>query len=133
MKKSRGASRDRHGRGVRRPLWSPRFEAGIARTGNFEATVQDAAAFLRDAFPEVFANLVVVVQDLPPLTGELNSIRRYAFRRETSTVYIFRVPIQRFRTSGDALEEIFRIEAFVIEAAAEMVGRDPRDFLSDLG
>jgi hypothetical protein len=132
IRKSRGASRDRHGRGIRRPLWSPRFEPGIAREGNFEATVEDCAAYLRDAFPEVFADLQVVVRDLPPLLGEITSIRRYAYRREISTVYLYRVPIQRFRTEADPLAEIFRIESYVIEAAAEMMGRDPRDFLENL-
>ena len=42
---------------------------------------------------------------------------------------VFRIPIQRFRYRLDPLEEMFRIESYVIEAAAEMVGRDPRDFM----
>ena len=131
-RKPRGAARDRHGRGIRRPLWSPRFEPGVAREGNFEATVQDAAAYLRDAFPEIFAELIVVVRDLPPMLGEINSIRRFAYRREINTVYIYRIPIQRFRATLDPVEEIFRVESYVIEAAAEMAGRDPRDFMGNL-
>jgi len=131
-RKSRGASRDRHGRGVRRPLWSPRFEPGIAREGNFDSTVQDCAAYLRDAFPDVFASLIVVVRDLPPMHGEITSVRRYSYRRELDTVYIYRVPIQRIGAEQDPLTEIFRVESYVIEAAAEMVGRDPRDFMENL-
>ena len=127
--RSRGHSRDRHGRGVRRPLWSPRFEPGVARIGNFESTVQDAAEYLRSDFPDVFSELRVLVRDLPPLHGEIKSIRRYSHRRDTNTVIIYRIPIQRFRFRLDPIEEMFRIESYVIEAAAEMVGRDPRDFL----
>ena len=70
-----------------------------------------------------------MVRDLPPLHGEITSIRRYSYRRETNTVIVFRIPIQRFRYRIDPLEEMFRIESYVIEAAAEMVGRDPRDFM----
>ncbi|MEY4744048.1 MAG: hypothetical protein RIR34_1387 [Actinomycetota bacterium] len=129
VNRSRGNSRDRHGRGVRRPLWSPRFEPGVARIGNFESTVQDAAEYLRTEYPDVFSELRVLVRDLPPLHGEIKSIRRYSYRRDTSTVIVFRIPIQRFRYRLDPLEEMFRIESYVIEAAAEMVGRDPRDFM----
>lgn len=125
----RANRRDRHGRGVRRPLWSPRFEPGVARVGNFEATVQDAAEYLRTEYSDVFRDLRVLIRDLPPLQGEINSIRRYSHRRETNTVIIYRIPIQRFRFRIDPLEEMFRIESYVIEAAAEMVGRDPRDFM----
>jgi len=129
VNRSRGSRRDRHGRGVRRPLWSPRFEPGVARIGNFESTVQDAAEYLRTEYPDVFSELRVLVRDLPPLHGEIKSIRRYSYRRETNTVIVFRIPIQRFRFRIDPIEEMFRIESYVIEAAAEMVGRDPRDFM----
>lgn len=127
--RSRAKARDRHGRGIRRPLWSPRFEPGVARVGDFAATVEDAAEYLRTEFPADFENLEVVVRDLPLLHGDLNSVRKYAFRRDTNTVYIYRIPIQRFRASNNQLTEIFRIESYVIEAAAEMIGRDPRFYL----
>ena len=75
VNRSRGSRRDRHGRGVRRPLWSPRFEPGVARIGNFESTVQDAAEYLRTEYPDVFSELRVLVRDLPPLHGEIKSMR----------------------------------------------------------
>jgi hypothetical protein len=131
QKKVRGLSRDRHGRGVRRPLWSPKFEPGLARVGNFASTVEDAASYLREIYPETFAELAVEVRDIPPLKGELNSLRRFAFHRESNTVYVYRVPIQFTGRRRDPIDEMFRIETLVIEAAAEMMGRDPRDFLED--
>lgn len=131
QKRVRGLSRDRHGRGIRRPLWSPKFEPGLARVGNFAATVEDAASYLREVYPETFADLSVEVRDIPPLKGELTSMRRFAFHRESNTVFVYRVPVQFTGRRRDPVDEMFRIEALVIEAAAEMVGRDPRDFFEE--
>lgn len=128
-KKTRGNSRDRHGRGVRRPLWSPRFEPGVARQGNFAETVEDTANYLRNSFPDDFAQLKVLVRDLPPLHASNDKLRRYAFHAGTNTVYIYRIPIKYLGRALDPMEEIMRIDSYVIEAAAEMIGRDPRDFL----
>jgi hypothetical protein len=126
------SSRDRHGRGVRRPLWSPRFEPGLARRRNFNDTVQDAVGYLRANFPDEFAQLQAEVRDLPSTTADSVSangrMRRYAFNRETHTVIVYRIPIKYLGRAEDAIEELMRIESYVIEAAAEMIGRDPRDF-----
>jgi hypothetical protein len=121
--------RDRHGRGIRRPLWSPRFEPGVARLGNFNDTVQDTAAYLRTRYPEEFGALVALVRDFPPISTDSTRLRRYAFHRETSTIYIYRIPIKYLGRAWDQVEELMRVESYVIEAAAEMIGRDPRDFL----
>jgi len=124
------ARRDRHGRGVRRPLWSPKFQPGMARQRNFSDTVQDTAAYLRETFPTDFPELKAVVRDLPPLHADGNArLRRYAFHRDSNTVYIYRIPIKYLGRAYDPLEEMMRVESYVIEAAAEMIGRDPRDFL----
>ncbi len=131
QKKVRGLSRDRHGRGIRRPLWSPKFEPGLALIGNFASTVEDAASYLREVYPETFAGLSVEVRDIPPLQGDLTSMRRFAFHRESNTVYVYRVPIQFTGRRRDPIDEMFRIEGLVIEAASEMMGRDPRDFLGE--
>jgi hypothetical protein len=104
----------------------------MARQRNFEDTVQETAAYLRGAFPEEFANLKAEVRDLPPMHAEslnANRIRRFAFIRETSTVYLYRIPIKYLGRAYDQVEELMRVESYVIEAAAEMIGRDPRDFL----
>jgi hypothetical protein len=126
---NRVSKRDRHGRGVRRPTWSPLFAPGVARVGNFNDTVQDTAAYLRNRFPDEFANLVAVVREFAPLHSESTKVRRYAYHRETNTIYLYRVPIKYLGRQHDELAEIMRVESYVIEAAAEMVGRDPRDFL----
>jgi len=132
-KKTRATSRDRHGRGVRRPLWSPRFEPGVARQGNFADTVADAANYLRTNFPDDFDGLTVLVRDLPPMHPDTKKIRRYAHHLETKTIYIYRIPIKYLGRAHDPVEEIMRIDSYVIEAAAEMVGKDPRDFMDPEG
>jgi hypothetical protein len=93
--------------------------------------VEDAASYLREVYPETFSELTVEIRDVPPLKGELTSMRRFAFHRESNTVYVYRVPIQFTGRRRDPIDEMFRIEGLVIEAAAEMVGRDPRDFFED--
>ena len=125
-----GRSRDRHGRGVRRPLWSPRFAPGIARKRGFADLVEDTANYLRSNFPTDFANLVVVVRDLPPMfaTEDSQLTRRFAVQRESNTVYVYRIPIKYFGRAWDPIEEAMRVESYVIEGAAELVGKDPRDF-----
>jgi len=128
-KKNRGTARDRHGRGVRRPLWSPRFQPGVARQGNFSDAVEDTANYLRNNFPDDFSGLKVIVRDMPPMHSETTKFRRYAHHAETKTVYIYRIPIKYLGRASDPFEEIMRIDSYVIEAAAEMIGRDPRDFL----
>lgn len=105
------------------------FEPGVARVGNFNDTVQDTAAYLRQRFPDDFANLVALVRELPPLHQQTTKVRRFAFHRETNTIYLYRVPIKYLGRAWDPVEEIMRVESYVIEAAAEMVGKDPRDFL----
>lgn len=127
-----GSSRDRHGRGVRRPLWSPRFAPGMARKRGFADLVQDTADYLRNNFPAEFTNLVVVVRDLPPLysTEDEGRIKRYGVHQESNTVYVYRIPIKYLGRAWDPIEEAMRVESYVIEGAAELVGRDPRDFFS---
>jgi hypothetical protein len=102
----------------------------MARQRNFSDTVQDTAAYLRETFPTDFPELKAVVRDLPPLHTDGNArLRRYAFHRDSNTVYIYRIPIKYLGRAYDPLEEMMRVESYVIEAAAEMIGRDPRDFL----
>lgn len=133
MDQPKPVRRDRHGRGVRRPLWSPKFQPGMARQRNFSDTVQDTTAYLRETFPADFPELTAVVRDLPPLPAEAAGtsarLRRYAFHRESNTIYIYRIPIKYLGRAYDPFEEMMRVESYVIEAAAEMIGRDPRDFL----
>lgn len=125
--RNRALARNRHGRGMRRPLWSSKFHNGVVIKGSFDAAVADAADYLRSCFPEDFANLRTVVTNLPPMTAP--GIPLYRTHRASETVYLYRIPIERMRSRRDPIEEMIRIEEIVIEAAATMVERDPRNFL----
>ena len=121
--------RDRHGRGIRRPVWSPLFEPGVARIGNFNDTVQDTAAYLRNRFPAEFENLIAISRDFAPLHSESKKVRRFSYDRAANTIYLYRIPIKYLGRAADQVEELMRVESYVIEAAASMIGRDPREFL----
>ena len=84
---------------------------------------------MRQRFPEDFENLVAIAREFPPLHAESSKVRRFAFHRESKTIYLYRIPIKYLGRAFDPVEEIMRVESYVIEAAAEMVGKDPRDFL----
>lgn len=122
----RGLARDRHGRGIRRPLWSNRFQPGMVRAGSFQQTIDDAADYLRGEWPELFAQLRVVVTDFPP--NRPGGSQRWAASPSNQTIYLYRIPMQRLGQLAHPVEELFRLESIVIEAAAAMVDRDPRDF-----
>ena len=127
--KNRAQSRDRHGRGVRRPLWSPKFHSGVVRKSSFETAVNDATDFLRDYFPEEFKDLRTVITDLPP--AKHTGLAQYSLHKPSKTIYLYRIPMQHLGTIRDPLLEMMRIERIVIQAAAQLVDRDPRDFLEE--
>jgi hypothetical protein len=114
---------------VRRPLWSPKFQPGIVRESSFTTAVNDAANYLRDYFPEVFSELKTVIADLPP-AGNSGS-QKFSVHKPSSTVYLYRIPIQHIGRRRDPIDEMLRIEQIVIEAAASLIDRDPRDFLGE--
>ena len=94
--------------------------------GSFQQTIDDAVDYLRGEWPELFAQLRVVINDLPPTNS--GGLKRWAASPSNRTIYLYRIPIQRLGQLRDPIEEMFRLESIVIEAAAAMVDRDPRDF-----
>jgi hypothetical protein len=97
------------------------------RKGTFEIAVDDAAHYLRSSFPNEFANLRTVISNLPPMTAP--GVPLYRIHRASNTIYLYRIPIERLRSHSDRVDEMIRIEEIVIEAAANLVEQDPRNFL----
>lgn len=127
--KTRAQARDRHGRGVRRPLWSPKFHSGVVRKSSFETAVNDATDYLRDYYPDDFKDLRTVISDFAP--ANRSDMEKYSIHKPSKTIYLYRIPMQHLGHIRDPLLEMMRIERTVIEAAAQLVDRDPRDFLDE--
>ncbi len=69
-------SRDRHGRGMRRPLPSKLFHHGIARKHFFEDVVTETCEYLKETFPEKLSKLSWEIEDVPQVS-EKEPIRRF--------------------------------------------------------
>jgi hypothetical protein len=129
---SRGASRDRHGRGIRRPLLSNLFRFGDTRNASFEQIVKATCEFLRAAWPADLAELNWRIVDAPPLREGSEQVPRWGIRQETMTVIIYRLPIERLghHRKTDPVHERMHIEEYVFTAAAKLVGKEPWELIT---
>jgi hypothetical protein len=134
-KRSRGSSRDRHGRGIRRPLLSDLYAYGQSRATSFEQIVSGTCDYLKAAWPNDLNELNWQIFDAPSLKGEAKAVRRWAVRRESMTVVIYRVPIERLghHRRADRLHERMHIEEYVFAAVGELLGKDPYELIPDRG
>lgn len=132
-KRSRGSSRDRHGRGIRRPLLSDLFAFGQTRSSRFEQIVSGTCDYLKSAWPEELSDLNWQIFDAPSIKGDSRSVRRWAIKRESMTVIIYRVPIERLghHRRADTMHERMHIEEYVFAAVGELLGKDPWDLIPD--
>ncbi|MGA1033341.1 MAG: hypothetical protein ACO3TI_03185 [Aquiluna sp.] len=119
---SRGSvKRDRHGRGMRRPLPSKLFKHGT-RTSFFDAVVSETCEYLRETFSEL-AELNYRIEDVPLIEpGE--SLKRFSTRRSTMTITLYRLPIERLGKRRIPDPRI-HIEQAVLAAAAALIDKDP--------
>ena len=132
-KRSRGASRDRHGRGIRRPLLSDLFAFGQTRGSRFEQIVSGTCDYLKAVWPNDLSELNWQIFDAPSIKGDAQAVRRWAVKRESMTVVIYRVPIERLghHRRADSLHERMHIEEYVFAAVGELLGKDPFDLIPD--
>ncbi len=133
VKRSRGSSRDRHGRGIRRPLLSDLYAFEQSRATSFEQIVSGTCDYLKAAWPNDLNELNWQIFDAPSLKGEAKAVRRWAIKRESMTVVIYRVPIERLghHRRADSLHERMHIEEYVFAAVGELLGKDPYDLIPD--
>lgn len=124
-------NRDRHGRGMRRPLPSKLFKHGLSRSSAFEEVVIDTCEYLRSSFPEELSNLNYQIEDVP--NRELpDSLNRWSIRKSTMTIVLYRIPIERSGKQRLADPRIL-IEQAVVSAAAQLIDRDPWDLITREG
>lgn len=129
----RGLARDRHGRGIRRPLLSNLFSHGQSRLLSFDQIVTGTCEFLCAAWPEELADLSWTVQDAPNISENSKSVRRWSIRRESMTIVIYRLPIERFthHKRTNPLDERMHIEHYVFEAVGALIGKDPWELVPE--
>ena len=123
MSKSPLSSRDRHGRGMRRPLPSKLFSFGIGRSRFFEGVVEDTCAYLKGTFPDRFPTLNWVIEEVPLITEE-SEVKRWNSNKSTMTITLYRIPIERFGKQK-LPDPRMQIEHAVVWAAASLIDEDP--------
>ena len=129
--RTRGNSRNRHGRSVRRIL-SALYQPG-GHSFTIDRVVASTCEFLKAAWPEELSKLSWQVLDAPALLPDAKKVRRWAVDREKFKIIIYRVPIERLthHRRTDLLDERMHIEQFVFSAVGHLVGKDPFDLIPE--
>ncbi|MFM1957760.1 MAG: hypothetical protein RI929_123 [Actinomycetota bacterium] len=122
-----GSHRDRHGRGLRRPLPSKLFHFGVARLGFFESVVQETCEYLQESYPKEFEALKWRIEDVPAIVdGE--PVKRFSVNKTSMTITLYRIPIERFGRQR-LPDPRMHIEHAVISAAASLIDKDPWELM----
>jgi hypothetical protein len=131
--RSRDGYRDRHERGIRRPILSKLFKFGKTRSHGFEQYVETAVEYLKGIWEEDLEGLSWKVLDAPSISEYTTEIPRWRVDKETNTVVIYRIPTERFgaHSRQGAIEERLKVEEQVFEAIAELLDIDPWDLVPE--
>lgn len=124
---NRGLARDRHGRGIRRPLPNKFFRPGELRISNFQQAALDATEYLQQTWPNELGELRTVILNTPRRVGD--QVQRWSLDRPSKTIYLFRIPIEQFDIRKNRLDATTQIEFYVFEAAGALLGVDPHDLM----
>jgi hypothetical protein len=111
------------------------YAYGQSRGSSFEQIVSGTCDYLKAAWPNELSELNWQIFDAPSLKGEAKAVRRWAVRRESMTVVIYRVPIERLghHRRADRLHERMHIEEYVFAAVGELIGKDPYELIPNRG
>lgn len=125
--------RDRHGR---RPIRSALTGAGLpdpdSRAARFENDARGAVEYLQREFPRELEGVHVGFMTAPlGREGTSDNPEFYAIDRASTTIMLFRMPIQRARVLhvDDAEHRRYFVEHCVYRAVCEYLGRDPWELL----
>ncbi|MEK9578006.1 MAG: hypothetical protein VW008_01505 [Aquiluna sp.] len=110
---------------MRRPLPSKLFRHGT-RTSFFATVVADTAGWLSATFEEL-RELKWKIEDVPPL-GPGDRLRRSSSDKQTMTITLYRIPIERLGKNRIPDPRI-QIEQAVVGAAAELIDKDPWELI----
>jgi hypothetical protein len=131
--RSRSAHRDRHDRGMRRPLLSKLFKFGQTRSHGFEQYVETAMEYLKGIWAEDLEGLTWSINSEPSASESEIDIPRWKVDRDGNHITIYRIPTERFGSHSrkSALEERLKVEQQVFEAIADLLDIDPWDLVPD--
>jgi hypothetical protein len=131
--RSRASYRDRHDRGIRRPILSKLFKFGQTRSHSFEQYVETAVEYLKGIWVDELAGVTWKVLDAPALTGNSNEVPRWRVDHESKTLVIYRIPTERFGSHSrqGQVDERLKVEEQVFEAIAELLDVDPWDLVPE--
>jgi hypothetical protein len=91
----------------------------------FNLVVEQTCGYLRATFPEL-AQLNWRIEEVPELTKG-DQLARYAVRKTTMTIILYRIPIERLAHRG--ADSRAQIEQSVLSAAAELIEKDPWELI----
>lgn len=119
--------RDRHGRGLRRPIPSKLFSHGLHRGGFFQQVVSDTCEYLRETFSDELSDLKWKIEDVP-LVNQGEPVKRWSAKKASMTITLYRIPIERFGKKRIP-DPRMHIEQAVISAAASLIDKDPWELI----
>jgi hypothetical protein len=130
---ARGAFRDRHGRGIRRPVLSNLYRHGETRQADFNQVVRSTCEFLQDTWPAELAELNWHVLEAPSINDDSQTVRRWATKKSEMAIFIFRVPIERLGHAkrAEPLHERMHIEEYVFAAVAHLLDKEPWELVPE--
>ena len=125
--RTRAGSRNRHGRALRSAVTGPLLPIVYNRIENFNTVVGQTLQYLRSLWPNELANLHMDVASSPSRTSTSREVERWRIHPGENRITLYRVPIQRLGRlhKNDDLHRQMAIEAAVIHAVAEYLGKEP--------
>ncbi|HJE21223.1 metallopeptidase family protein [Bifidobacterium pullorum] len=130
--------RNRHGRGIRTPMFGVRMPRYRTRSGMFDDMVAAQIRRLNGAWPELIGPLQFAVEDVPPSEPAPWEPRRScssqcfaAGHGVPARVVLYRMPIQSRSRSKLDMQLIIRDE--LVGRIGELYGRRPEEIDPDWG
>jgi hypothetical protein len=131
--RSRASYRDRHDRGIRRPILSKLFKFGQTRSHSFEQYVETAVEYLKGIWIDELSGVSWKVLDAPAISDNSTDVPRWRVDRDSKVIVIYRIPTERFgnHSRQSVVEERLKVEEQVFEAVAELLDVDPWDLVPE--
>lgn len=116
---------------MRSSLTGPGLQNPDARVARFEADARGAVELLQSMLPEELHGVSIGFATVPIGAGTSEQPMFYSIDRDSRTIMLFRMPIQRARVLhvDDAEHRRYFVEHCVYLAVCEYVGREPWELL----